>query len=81
MPVSRRCLIELGEMAYSQTVDIAIVSDALTGEELAEIGAVGTDGLGQLGEGQVVLQVELRVNEVLLMKLLSDWLAALGDAL
>lgn len=61
------CLtIEADEMIDAQIVDIGIVGDALAGEILAEIGTVCTNSLGKLGEGQVVLQVELRVYAMLL---------------
>ena len=50
------CLvIEIDEVIDSQIVDISIVVHALTGEILAEIVSVGTDGLGKLGKGHVVL--------------------------
>jgi hypothetical protein len=43
----------------AQIVDIGVVRDALTGEILAEIVAVGTNGLRQLLQRKVVLQVKL----------------------
>ena len=52
-------LIAADEMVDAQIVDIRIVSDALTREILAEIGAIGANGLGQLLQGEVVLQVKL----------------------
>ena len=46
-------------MVDAQIVDIGVVRDALTGEILAEIVAVGTNGLRQLLQRKVVLQVKL----------------------
>ncbi len=57
-------LVAADEVVEAQIVDIDIVRDALTGEILAEIRAVGSDGLGQLMQGQVGPQVELRVHAV-----------------
>ena len=54
------------EVIDAEVVDIGIVSDALTGEIAAEIEAVGANSLSQLGKGQVVLQVELRLYAVTL---------------
>ena len=48
-------------MLDAQVVDIIIVGGFLMREILAEVEAVSTKDLGQLGDGQVVLQVELRV--------------------
>ena len=58
--------IETDEMIDTQIVDIGIVSSALTGEILTEIGAVSTNSLSKLRNGQVVLQVKLRVNAMML---------------
>ena len=58
-------LAECDEMIDAQRVDIVIVSRAMIREILAEIEAVGTNGLSQLRDGQVVLQVELRIDTVL----------------
>jgi hypothetical protein len=44
-------LVEVDEVVDAQIVDIGIVGDALTREILAEIRAVGTNGLGQLLKG------------------------------
>ena len=61
------CLvIEIDEVIDSQIVDISIVVHALTGEILAEIEAIGSNSLGQLYKGEVVLQIELRVYAILL---------------
>ena len=59
-------VIEADEMTDAQIVDIGIVGGILMGEILAEIGAVGTDGLGKLGDGEFVPQVELGVHTMLL---------------
>ena len=53
------------EVVDTQIVDIDIIGDALTREILAEIRAVGANGLGQLLQGEVVLQVKLRVDATL----------------
>ena len=58
--------IETDEMIDTQIVDIGIVSSVLTGEILTEIGAVSTNSLSKLRNGQVVLQVKLRVNAMML---------------
>ena len=47
--------IETHEVVDTEVVNISIVSRTITGEILAEIGAVGTNCLGQLGKCQVVL--------------------------
>ena len=52
----------------AEVVNIGIVSDALTGEIAAEVEAVGADSLRQLGKGQVVLEVELRLDAVALQQ-------------
>ena len=58
--------VETDEMTDAQRVDIGIVSGALTREIAAEIVAVGAKCLGKLGDGQVVLKVELCIHAVLL---------------
>ena len=58
--------IESDEMIDTQIVDISIIIHALAGEILTQIESVGTNGLGKLDDGQVVLQVELRVYAILL---------------
>lgn len=50
----------------AQTVDVGVVCDALLGEILAEVGAVGAHRLTQLCQREVVLQIELRNLAVLL---------------
>ena len=51
--------IEPHEVVYAQAVDIGIVGDALQGEIVAQIGAVGADGCGELLQGDVVPQIGL----------------------
>ena len=58
--------IESDEMIDAQIVDIGIVSRALRREILTKIKTVGTNNLGKLEKGEVVLQIELRVNAMLL---------------
>ena len=46
------CLtVEVDEVLDAQTVDVPIVSDALRGKILAEIGAVGANQFGKLDNG------------------------------
>ena len=63
--------IQTHEMVDAEVVDISIVSRALTGEILAEIGTVGANLLRQLLKGQVVLQVELCVHATLFQQSLD----------
>ena len=58
-------LVAADEVVDAQVIDIGVVGDALTGEELAEVEAVGANGLGQLLQREVVLQVKLRGDAVL----------------
>ena len=53
-------------MPNAQIVNIGIVIRTQTGEILAEIETVGSNGLGQLEKGQVVLQVETSVYAIFL---------------
>ena len=53
------------EVTDAKVVDVFIVTDALTGEILAEIVAVHADGCRELRHGQVCLQVEPRPLAVL----------------
>ncbi len=55
-------LVASGEMVDAQVVDIDVVVHVLTGEILAEIQSVDTNGLGELVNGEVPLQVELLIN-------------------
>ena len=48
-------LVKTDEVLDAQTVDVGIVSNALTGEILAQIEAVGSNNLSKLGKGNVVL--------------------------
>lgn len=58
--------IKANEMVDAQIVDIGIIGHSLSREILAEIEAVGTHGGGELVNSQVVLQIELRVDAMLL---------------
>ena len=60
--------VEPDEMADAQVVDVGVVGRFLPHEIQAEIGAVGAYGLGHLRLVQVVLQVEPRVDAVLLQQ-------------
>ena len=55
LPGCDSLVIESYEVIDAEIVDISIVSSTLTGEILAEIIAVGANGLSQLLKGQVVL--------------------------
>ena len=59
-------LVEAAEVVDAQLVDIGVVSGVQTGEVLAEVGAVGAQSLRQLVDGEITLQVQLRVDSVLL---------------
>ena len=48
-------LVATHEVVYAQAVDISIVSGALLSEIVAQIGAVGADGCGELLQCDVVL--------------------------
>ena len=48
-------MVETDEVLDAQTVDVLIVSDALHGKVLAEVGAVDANQCGELGNGNVVL--------------------------
>ena len=58
--------VKTDKVEDAQVVDIGIVGGALTREIHAEIGAVGAQGMRQMRERQVVLQVELRGLTLLL---------------
>ena len=62
-------LVAADEIVDAQIVDIGVVGDALTGEILAEIRAVGANRPGQLLKAQVVLQVKLCGRAVLCQQL------------
>ena len=65
--LNSHCLaIETDKMPNAQIVNIGIVIRTQTGEILAEIETVGSNGLGQLEKGQVVLQVETSVYAIFL---------------
>ena len=55
-------------MLDAQPVDIGIVSDTLRGKVLAEVRAVNANQCGKLGDGDVVLQIELRFLTMLLQQ-------------
>ena len=55
-------MVKAHKMLDAQVVDVGIIGDAFLYEITAQIGAVGANGLGQLEQGQVVLQVELCVD-------------------
>ena len=61
--------IEVDEVVDAEVVDISIVSDALTGEILTEIVAVGAHSLRQLQKRQVMLQIKIRSHTVLSQQL------------
>ena len=48
-------------MLYTETIDICIIGDALLGEVCAQISTVSPDGEGGLLQGEVMLEIELRV--------------------
>ena len=57
--------VAVDEVVDAEVVDVGVVACALTGEILAEIVAVHADGSRELRQGQVRLQVKLRVLAVL----------------
>ena len=52
-------MVKLDKVLDAQSVDVGIVSHAMTGEILAQIETVGSNGLSKLWERDVVLQIEL----------------------
>ena len=52
----------------TQTIDVGIVGGILAREILAEVVAVAAQGLRQLTDGEVALQIELRVDAMLLQQ-------------
>ena len=68
---SGELLVAADEMVDAQIVDIDIIRDTLTREILAEILAVGANGLSQLLKAQVLLQVELCVHAAFFQQLLD----------
>ena len=79
LSASGEFLIAFDEVVDAQVVDIGIVSDALTREVLAEVVAVGANGLSQLLHGEVVLQVELCVYTVLVQLSIDLGKVNIGD--
>ena len=73
-------LVAVDEVVDAQVIDIAVVGDALTGEIHAEVGTVGANGLGQLLQREVVLQVKLCFYAVYLQHLfeMREYLTAVG---
>ena len=59
-------MVEVNKVLDAQTVDVLIVSDALHGKVLAEVGAVDANQCGELGKRDIVLQIELRFLAILL---------------
>ena len=68
---SSNLLVAVDEVVDAQVVDIGVIGNALTREILAEIVAVGANGLSQLQKGEVVLQVELGCYTVVGQELLN----------
>ena len=61
-------MVKFYKVLDAQSVDVGIVSHALTGEMLAQIETVGSNRLSKLGEGDVVLQIELLSLAMLLQQ-------------
>ena len=61
-------MVKLDKVLDAQSVDVGIVSHAMTGEILAQIETVCSNGLSKLGEGDVVLQIELLSLAMLLQQ-------------
>ena len=59
-------MVETDEMLDAQSVDVDIISRALTGEMLTQIETVGSNNLSKLREGDVILQIESRLLAMLL---------------
>ena len=59
-------MVEVDEVLDAQPIDVGIISHALTGKILAEIGTIRANDFGKLKKCQVMLQVELRVDAILL---------------
>lgn len=66
MPGSYSLTIETDKMVDAQIVNISIVTDALTGEIVGKISAIGSNSIGQLKKVQVVLQIEFCIYTMLL---------------
>ena len=60
-----RLVIQADEMVNAQAVDVGVIGEAPLGKVLAQIIAVCPDGLGELGEGEVVLQEKMLFFAVL----------------
>jgi hypothetical protein len=61
-------MVETDEMLDAQSVDVDIISHALTGEMLTQIETVGSNNLSKLREGDVILQIESRLLAMLLQQ-------------
>ena len=59
-------MVKLDKVLDAQSVDIDIISRALTGEMLTQIETVGSNNLSKLREGDVILQIESRLLAMLL---------------
>ena len=64
-------VVETDEVVDAQVVDIGVIGNAVTREILAEVVTVGANGLSQLLQREVVLQVKLRSHTVLGQQLLD----------
>ena len=62
-------LVEAHKVLDAQTIDIGIISGVLTCKILAEIITVGSDGLAELTERNVLSQVELSSLAIVLQQL------------
>ena len=69
-------MVEIDKVLDAQSVDIGIVRDTLQGKVLAEVSTIDANLFGELGKGNVVLQIELRFLTILL----QQWLDVLGQA-
>ena len=68
---SESFIVEFDEVLDAQTVDVGIVGNTLHGKVLTEIDTISTNQLGELGYGNVMLQIELRVLAMLLQQSLN----------
>ena len=56
--MGRNCLmVEVDEVLDAQTVDVFIITDTLQGKVLAEVGTIDANLIGELGQGNVVMQI------------------------
>ena len=73
-------MVAADEVLDAQAVDVGIVCEPLLGEESAQVGVVGADSLGELRQGEVVLQVELCGYAMLFQQLLDLCDVDVGDS-